>query len=98
MKSYRGIQRCFLPVLAENANPFENPPLRMNNPFWIIRADQLIPKRMAFFGQDTVIFAELKRKLATARKRRSLARSQVEPETPRPSGQTEIRVPELCPL
>jgi hypothetical protein len=24
----------------------------MNNPFWIIRADQLIPKRIAFFGQD----------------------------------------------
>jgi len=49
-------------------------------------------------GRESAIFAERKRKLAAARKRRSLAHSQVEPETPWQSGQTEIRVPELCPL
>ena len=49
-------------------------------------------------GREPVIFAERKRKFAAARKRRSLAHSQVEPETPRQSGQIEIRVPELCPL
>jgi hypothetical protein len=49
-------------------------------------------------GHEPVIFAERKRKLATARKKRSLAHGQVEPGAPRQSGQTETRVPEPCPL
>ena len=39
-------------------------------------------------GREPVIFAERKRKLAAARKRRSLAHSRAEPRAPRQSGQT----------
>jgi len=49
-------------------------------------------------GQELVIFAQRKRKLAAARKRRSLAHSQTAPGSPRQSGQSRIRVPEPCPL
>jgi hypothetical protein len=49
-------------------------------------------------GREYIIFAERKRKLAAARKKRSLAHSQTEPAAPRQSGQTWLRVPELCPL
>ena len=49
-------------------------------------------------GREFVIFAERKRKLAAARKRRSLAHSQAELRAPRQSGQTRLRVLEPCPL
>jgi transposase InsO family protein len=49
-------------------------------------------------GRELVIFAERKRKLAAARKRRSLAHSQAKPGAPRHRGQTRLRVPQPCPL
>jgi transposase InsO family protein len=49
-------------------------------------------------GRESIIFAERKRKLAAARKRRSLVHSQAEPMAPRQCGQTRLRAPERCPL
>jgi putative transposase len=49
-------------------------------------------------GRDPVIFAERKRKLAAARKRRSLSRSQAEPKVPRQGRRVRSEVAELCPL
>jgi transposase InsO family protein len=49
-------------------------------------------------GRELVIFAERKRKLAAARKRRSLSRSEAEPKAPRQSGRVRIEVAEPCPL
>jgi hypothetical protein len=43
-------------------------------------------------GQEFVIFAKRKRKLATARKKRSLAHSQTEPGAPPQSSQRSTRV------
>ena len=49
-------------------------------------------------GREPGIFAERKRKLAAARKRRSLSRSQAEPKAPRQSGRVRIELAEACPL
>ena len=49
-------------------------------------------------GREPVIFAERKRKLAVARKRRSLSRSVARPRTPRQSGRVMLEVAEPCPL
>ena len=49
-------------------------------------------------GRELVIFAERKRKLAAARKRRSMAHRQAELRAPRQSSQVRLWVPELCPL
>jgi putative transposase len=49
-------------------------------------------------GREPIIFAERKRKLAAARKRRSLSRSKAEPRAPRQSGRVRIELAEPCPL
>jgi hypothetical protein len=49
-------------------------------------------------GRELLIFAERKRKLAGARKRRSLAHSLAELRAPRMCEQTWLRMPEPCPL
>jgi len=47
---------------------------------------------------ESTIFAERKRKLAAARKRRSLAHNQAEPRAPWQSGRVRIEMAEPCPL
>jgi transposase InsO family protein len=48
-------------------------------------------------GRESIIFAERKSKLATARKK-SLAHSLAEPRAPQMSEQKRLRMPEPCPL
>jgi len=49
-------------------------------------------------GREPVIFAERKRKLAAARKRRSLSRGQAKPKAPQQNGRVRIELAEACPL
>ena len=48
-------------------------------------------------GQEAIVFAERKRKLAEARSRRSLSRREAEPGAPRQSGRVRLQVAEPCP-
>ena len=49
-------------------------------------------------GRELVIFAEHKRKLAAACKRRGLSSSETEPRTPRQRGRVRSEVAESCSL
>jgi hypothetical protein len=86
------------PLSLEDARQFVNKFVMYYNQVRLHGAIGYVTPKDKLEGQELVIFAERKRKLAAARKRRSLSRSEAEPKAPRQSGRVRIEVAEPCPL
>jgi transposase InsO family protein len=85
------------PLSLEDARQLVNRFVMYYNQVRLHSAIGYVTPRDKLRGRESIIFAERKRKLAAARKRRAW-RSQAEPRASQQGGLARLRVPEPCPL
>jgi putative transposase len=86
------------PLSLEDARQLVNKFVQYYNQERLHSAIGYVTPKDKIEGRETVIFAERKRKIAEARKNRSLSRREAEPKAARHNGPVRIIVAEPCPF